>query len=154
MNGPQGYDEVAEMPLADVLNRFQALEDRDSMARSIATLKARGTYLSDAYINEERFPPLTVAEQLELIARGEHLARYYRHPARVHSAVLAGASWEQVAAAAGTTADAARAAYAEWAEEQHRLRQDFPGGTIGLGDEEYAAAMRAAAGATDAGGAQ
>ena len=43
MNGPQDYDEVAEMPLADVLNRFQALEDRDSMARSIATLKAHGT---------------------------------------------------------------------------------------------------------------
>ena len=124
------------------------------MARSIATLKARGTYLSDAYINEERFPPLTVAEQLELIARGEHLARYYRHPARVHSAVT---GRRELGAGRRRRRDhgrAARAAYAEWAEEQHRLRQDFPGGTIGLGDEEYAAAMRAAAGATDAGGAQ
>ena len=26
MNGPQDYDEIAQMPLADVLNRFQALE--------------------------------------------------------------------------------------------------------------------------------
>ena len=88
--------------------------------------------MRDPYVHAEK-TPLTVAEQLELIALGEHLARYYRHPARVHSAVLAGASWEQVAAAAGTTADAARAAYAEWAEEQHRLRQDFPDGTIGSG---------------------
>ena len=154
MNGPQDYDEVAEMPLADVLNRFQALEDRDSMARSIAASQARGRWNADGSIRAEDFPPLTAAEQLELIALGERLARYYRHPALVHYAVTAGATWEQVAAATGTTAAAARAAYAEWAEEQHRLRQDFPGGTVGLGDEEYAAAVRAAAGATDAGGAQ
>ena len=35
-------------------------------------------------------------------------------------------------------------AYREWAEGQHRLRSDFPGGTLGLGDEEYAAAIKAA----------
>jgi hypothetical protein len=144
MNGPQDYDYIDEMPLTDVLARYQALNDRDSMARSIATLKARGTWNADGSIRAEDYPPLTAAEHLELIALGERIARYYRHPALVHHAVTAGATWQQVAAATGTTAAAARAAYAEWAEEQHRLRQDFPGGTIGLGEDEYAAAIKAA----------
>ena len=141
--GPAAHDDIDQMPLTDVLNRYQALNDRDSMARSIAALQARGTWNADGSIRAEDYPPLTAAEHLELIALGERLARYYRHPVLVHHAVLAGATWEQLAAATGTTADAARAAYAEWAEGQHRLRQDFPGGTIGLGDDEYDAAMKA-----------
>ena len=56
---------------------------------------------------------------------------------------MAGATWEQIAAAAGGDPDQARQAYREWAEGQHRLRSDFPGGTLGLGDEEYAAALEA-----------
>jgi hypothetical protein len=141
--GPAAHDDIDQMPLTDVLNRYQELNDRDSMARSIAALQARGTWNADGSIRPEDYPPLTAAEHLELIALGERLARYYRHPVLVHHAVLAGATWEQLAAATGTTADAARAAYAEWAEGQHRLRQDFPGGTIGLGDDEYDAAMKA-----------
>jgi hypothetical protein len=38
------YDEAAERPFADVLNRYQALNDRDSMAHAIATLQARGEW--------------------------------------------------------------------------------------------------------------
>jgi hypothetical protein len=144
VSGPQDYDEVAEMPLTDVLNRFQVLEHRDSTARSIAILKARGTYRPGGHVTEDRFPPLTVDEHLELIALGEALARHFRHPASVHDAVLAGATWEQIAAAAGSGPDQARQAYREWAEGQHRLRQDYPGGTIGLGGEQYAAALEAA----------
>jgi hypothetical protein len=66
--------------------------------------------------------------------------------------VLAGATWEQISAATGTTEAAARAAYREWAEGQHQLRRDFPGGTIGMSDAEFAAALKAAEGpeATDA----
>ena len=141
MTGPTTYDEASGMPLADVLNRYQALDDRDSMARSIATLKARGTKPA---LNPEDFPPLTTAEHLELLALGEALARHYRHPVQVHDAVRAGATWQQIAAATGGDPDQARQAYRAWAEGQHRLRQDFPGGALGLGDEEYAAAIKAA----------
>jgi hypothetical protein len=64
----------------------------------------------------------------------------------VHHAVTAGATWEQIAAAAGGSVSQARQAYLDWAAGQRRLRQDFPGGTLGLGDEEYAAAVKAAGG--------
>jgi hypothetical protein len=37
-----------------------------------------------------------------------------------------------------------RRAHRAWAEGQHRLGQDFPNGTIGLSDDEYAAAIKAA----------
>ena len=137
------YDEASRMPLTDVVNRYQALNDRDTMARSIATLKARGKWNKDRSLNPDDYPPLTVAEHLEMLALGEALARYYRHPAQVHGAVLAGATWAQIAAATGGDPDHARQAYQEWAEGQHRLRQDYPGGTIGLGDDEYAAAIKA-----------
>jgi len=137
------YDEIDQMPLTDVLNRYQALNDRDSMARSIVILQARGTWKADGSIRPEDYPPLTAAEHLELLALGERLARYYRHPVLVHHAVTAGATWEQIAAATGTSPDEARQAYREWAEGQHQLRLDFPGGTIGLGDDEYAAALEA-----------
>jgi hypothetical protein len=152
--GPAAYDEIDQMPLTDVLNRYQALNDRDSMARSIAALQARGRWNADGSIRAEDYPPLTVAEHLALIALGERLARYYRHPALVHHAVLAGATWPEIAAATGGDPDQARRAYREWAEGQHRMRQDFPGGTIGLGDDEYAAAIKAAGDIPDAGGAQ
>jgi len=145
------YDEASAVPWPDVLNRHQALTDRDSMARAIATLQARGEWNEDRSIRPEDYPPLTAAEHLELIALGEVMARHYRHPAQVHHAVLAGAAWEQIAAAAGTSADRARQAYRQWAEGQHRLRSDFPGGIIGLGDEEYAAAIQAADAGTTGG---
>ena len=144
MTGPTMYTEAAEMPFADVLNRYQALNDRDSMARAIATLQARGDWNDDRSLDPADYPPLTAAEHLELIALGEVIARLYRHPAHVHHAVMAGATWPQIAAAAGGDPDQARQAYRQWAEEQHQLRQDFPGGSIGLGDEEYAAAIKAA----------
>jgi hypothetical protein len=152
VTGPETYDEAAHMPLTDVLNRYQALNERDSMARSIATLKARGAWHADRSLNPEDYPPLTASEHLEMLALGEALARYYRHPVQVHHAVLAGATWAQIAAATGGNPDQVRSAYREWAEEQHQLRQDYPGGTIGLGDDEYTTALKAADGpeATDA----
>src|SRR5260370_506544 len=103
--------------------------------------KPGGTTDPNWYVTEQKSPPLTVAEHLEMLALGERIARYYRHPSQVDSAVKAGASWAQVGAATGTSAEAARAAYREWAEGQHRLHA---GGYGGLDDEEYAAAIEAA----------
>ncbi len=112
MTGPATFGEAWEMPFADVLNRWQALENRDTMARSIATLQARGQWGGDRSLNPEDYPALTPAEHLEVIALGEVIARRYRHPCQVHHAVLAGATWSQIAAAAGSGPDEARQAYA------------------------------------------
>ena len=146
VTGLATYNEASEVPWSDVLNRYQALDNRDAMARAIAILQARGEWNDDRArtLNPADYPPLTVDERLELIALGEVMARHYRHPAQVHYAVMAGATWEQIAAAGGGDPDQARRAYREWAEGQRRLRQDFPGGAIGLGGDEYSAAIEAA----------
>jgi hypothetical protein len=141
---PVTYNEACEVPWPDVLMRWQELEQRDAMARAIATLQARDDWHDDRSIDPADYPPLTVAEHLELLALGEVAARRFRHPAAVHEAVLAGAPWSQIADATGGDPDEARQAYRAWAVEQHELRQQFPGGTIGLGDDEYAAAIEAA----------
>jgi hypothetical protein len=138
-------DEASGIPFTDVLNRYQQLDDRDAMARAIAILRARGERNDDRSLHPDDYPPLTADEHLELIALGEVIARHYRHPSLVHHAVLAGATWEQIAAATGGDPDQARQAYREWAGGQHQLRQDVPGGILGLGDDEYAAAIKAAA---------
>jgi hypothetical protein len=144
MTGPTTYNEASELLFADVLNRYQALDSRDAMARSIATLQARGEWNDDRSIDPADYPPLSLAEHLELIALGEVIARRYRHPANIYDAVMSEATWAQIAAATGGDPDQARHAYLAWAEEQHELRQQFPGGTIGLGDDEYTAAVKAA----------
>lgn len=144
MTGLVTYGEACVMSFSDVLNRYQALEHRDTIARSIAILQARGQWNNDRSLNPDDYPAFTLAEHLEVIALGEVIARHYRHPSQVHHAVLSGATWAQIAAAAGSDLDEVRQAYTAWAEGQRKLRQDFPGGTIGLGDEEYAAALKAA----------
>jgi hypothetical protein len=141
MTGPATYDEAAGGNIAHQIDRYRELAGHDTLARSIAILKARGTFEPNEHVNDEKFPPLTVAGYLELLALGERIARYYRHPSQVDKAVKAGASWAQVAAATGTAEDAARAAYREWADGQHRLHADTG---IGLDDDEYAAAIKAA----------
>jgi hypothetical protein len=89
-----------------------------------------------------------VDERLEVLANGEVLARYYRHPATLARAVEAGASWEQIAAARGTSAEQARWDYGEWAEGQHDLWTGKWGGEpgrSGLDDDAYAEAIARAA---------
>ena len=93
------YDEASETPFTDVLNRYQALENRDTMSRVIATLQARGEWNDDRSLNPDDYPALAATEHLELIALGKVIARHYRHPSHVHHAVLAGATWAQIAAA-------------------------------------------------------
>jgi len=135
---PVTYNEASGGNIADQVDRYRELAEHDTMVRSIAILKARGTFEPDEQVNDEKFPPLSMAEHLEMLALGERMARYYRHPAQVDGAVRAGAAWAQIAAATGTTADAARAAYREWADGQHQLHADMG---MGLDDDEYAAAI-------------
>jgi hypothetical protein len=133
---PLTYDQAAGGSIVDQIARYRELADHDVMARSIATLKARGTYQPNEHVNEEKFPPLTAAGHLEMLALGERIARYYRHPSQVDQAVKAGATWDQIAAATGTRAEEARTAYREWAEGQHKYAS--------MSDDEYAAAIKAA----------
>ena len=136
MTGPQTYYEASGGNIADQMDRYRELADRDVMARAIATLKARGTYEPNEYVNDEKFPPPTAAGRLEMLALGERIARSCRHPSQVDTAVRAGASWAQIAAATGTTEDAARTTYRQWAEGQHKYAD--------MDDAEYAAALERA----------
>jgi len=123
--------------------RFEELTDRELLVRSTATLKARGIYDPQQH-GERNEQPLTAQEHLEVLAIGEVLARYYRHPSQVHHAVTAGATWTQVAEATGSSSDQARRDYREWAAGQHRLWADYQG-RFGMSDAEYAAAVQRAA---------
>jgi hypothetical protein len=138
------FSEASEMPLPDVLNRYQVLNDRDLMARAIAALQATGAWKADRSIRPADHPPLTAGEALEMLARGESRARYSRHPAQVHHAVVAGATWQQIAAATGRDAGQVRDRYHQWAISQRELREQYPGGTIGMSEDEYQAAVDAA----------
>ncbi len=136
MNGPITYSEASDGNIAGQMDRYRELADRDLTARSIAALQARGEWTGERarVLPPDKYPPLSA---------GEH------HPSQVDRAVKAGATWEQVAAATGTTENSARSAYREWAEGQHRLHADMG---IGLDDDEYAAALElAAADITEAG---
>jgi hypothetical protein len=139
---PTTYGEASGGNIADQEDRYRELAQRDALAKAIAIKKARGDYQPGGHVSEENFPPLTVAEHLEMIALGERIARYYAHPSQVDVAVKAGASWAQIAAARGTDEPTARQQYREWAEGQHRY--------AGMGDEEYAAAIARASAGEDA----
>jgi hypothetical protein len=128
----------------DARERFEELVSRDLLARAYATLKARGTYDPHLHGDAGKDQPLTVNEHLEILAAGEMLARYYRHPARVHEAVLAGAPWSQVAAATGSKEAQVRQAYRAWADGQHRLYIHYQG-EFGMNEAEHAAAISRAA---------
>ena len=75
-------------------------------------------------------PPITAANYLEMIGLGEMLAEadrnraaapdYYRDAAYLHGALMAGATWTQIAEATGGDEAAARLRYREWADDQHR----------------------------------
>jgi hypothetical protein len=124
----------------DARERFEELTNRDLMVRAHATLKARGTYDPQVHGDAGKYQPLTAEEHLEILAAGEMLARYYRHPALIHQAVQAGASWSQVAAATGSDEAQVRQAYQEWADGQHRLYAGYHG-KFGMDDAEHAAAI-------------
>src|ERR1022692_128609 len=123
----------------DARDRYDELTQREMSARSIATLKARGEY-DPARHGADEYEPLSLSEHLEVLANGEVVARVYRHPVQVDHAVKAGATWEQIAEATGTSEARARQEYREWAGGQHRLYRDYEG-KFGMDDTEYAAAI-------------
>src|SRR5580698_4611960 len=124
----------------DARERFEELAVRDLSARAFMALVTRGDYDPGIHGNVDGSEPLTVTEQLELLAAGELLARYYRHPAHAHRALQAGATWQQVAAATGRDEAQARRDYREWAEDEHQLWTDHDG-EFGIDAAEYAAAV-------------
>jgi hypothetical protein len=128
----------------DARERFEELTNRHLTVRAHATLKARGTYDPQLHGDADKYQPLTATEHLEILAAGEMLARYYRHPALVHQAVTAGASWSQIAEATGSDEATVRQAYREWADGQHRLYADFEG-QFGMDDADHTAAIGRAA---------
>ena len=142
-NEASGYD----WDIVKAQARYEELTDRDLYARSRATLEARGEY--DPARHGTAVPePLTVGEHLELLANGEALARHCRHPSILHHAVKAGASWEQIGAARGASAEQARQDYREWAKGQHDLWTGKWGGEPGRSglNSDAAAIARAAEG--------
>ena len=136
------YQETSDRYAAtsDARERFEELVVRDVRARAFMALVARGDYDPRLHGDPGASGPLTVTEHLELLAAGELLARYYRHPAHAHRALQAGASWEQVAAATGRDEAQARRDYRQWAEDEHRLWADC-NGEFGIDAAEYAAAI-------------
>ncbi len=82
---PVTYDQaesIYQINLAGANERYAELTDRDLSARSAAILRERGEF--DPENRGHRLvaarEPLSAAERLELMAIGEVLARYYRHP--------------------------------------------------------------------------
>ena len=147
---PTTYNEAdgIDWDIVKAQARYEELTDRDLYARSRAVLEARGEY-DPARHGTTTPEPLTVSERLELLANGEVLARHYRHPATLAHAVEAGASWEQIGAGRGASAEQARQDYREWAEGQHNLWTGKWGGEpgrSGLDDAGYAAAIARAEG--------
>jgi hypothetical protein len=124
----------------DARERFEELVVRDVRARAFMAVVARGDYDPRIHGDVGGSEPLSVTEHLELLAAGELLARYYRHPAHAHRALQAGATWAQVAAATGRDEGQARRHYREWAEDEHRLWAEC-NGEFGIDAAEYAAAI-------------
>lgn len=127
----------------DARERFEELSSRDLSACAIAMLKARGAYDPQRHGDAVQYPPLTAHEHLEVLAAGEMLARHYRHPAHIHRAVQAGASWTQIAVATCTEEATARQQYREWADGQRRLHIDYHG-QFGMDAAAHADAIRRA----------
>jgi hypothetical protein len=126
--------------------RYDELSYRDLCVRTVARWRERGEYDPEnpSHQSLAERAPLSAADHLEHMALGEVLARYYRHPAMLDRAAKAGASWEQIGAARGTSAEQARQDYREWAAGQHSLLS-YGDGRFGMSDADYAAAMARAA---------
>jgi hypothetical protein len=133
---------VYQTSLTAARDRYAELSDRDLSARTAALLRERGEF-DPANLGHQLVAasgPLSAAGHLEHMAIGEVLARYYRHPSMLDHAVKAGASWEQIGAARGTSTDQARQDYCEWVEGQHNLLT-WTEGRIGMSDADCAQAI-------------
>ncbi|MBE1582144.1 hypothetical protein ACFPOI_28170 [Nonomuraea angiospora] len=136
-----------DMPVSRQLERYDALAAKDAAARARVELVTRGIYDPARHGAGDR-PALTVAEHLELLALAECIARTVRHPAHVHHALEAGATWADIARIVDSDEPAVRRAYRQWADDQHDLHQSHP--HLGMTAEEHAAATaRAGQGAAE-----
>ena len=108
---------------AGARERYDELADRERRVRLVAGLHARGEY-DPVEHSILQAAPLTTDEHLELLAAGEMLARYYRHPTQLDHAVKAGATWAQIAAATGQAEAQTKQEYREWADGQHQLYRE------------------------------
>jgi hypothetical protein len=135
-------ESVYQTSLLAARDRYAELSDRNLSATTAALLRERGEFdpgnLGHQLVAASE--PLSAAERLEHMASGEVLARYYRHPSMLDHAVKAGASWDQIGAARGTSTEQARQDYREWAEGQHNLLT-WTEGRIDISDAEYATAI-------------
>jgi hypothetical protein len=133
---------VYQTSLTAARDRYAELSDRDLSARTAALLRERGEFdpANPGHQLVAASGPLSAAGHREHMAIGEVLARYYRHPSMLDHAVKAGASWEQIGAARGTSTDQARQDYREWVEGQHNLLT-WTEGRIGMSDADYAQAI-------------
>ncbi|MGD0373176.1 MAG: hypothetical protein ABSB01_01125 [Streptosporangiaceae bacterium] len=90
---------MARIPAAR--KRYEELSERELCARGVGKLRERGEFDRDnlGHRAMAEHEPLTAADHLEMMATGEVLARYYRHPTMLDHAAKAGATWEQIGAA-------------------------------------------------------
>ena len=139
---------VSGRSLTEARDRYEELTVRRLAAKAVATLRQRGEFdpSNTGHASLAERQPLSARDHLELLAAGEVLARYYRHPAGVHDAVRAGATWEQVAAARGTDEATERRHYHAWAQGQRQLAADYP--QFGMNQAEFTEALDRAAGDT------
>jgi hypothetical protein len=137
---PVTYLQAAAVPVSEALIRYQLLQHRDRRSRTAVGARPPGRRRQGGAASE----PLTVSERLEMLALGEHLARLFRHPALVHQAVQAGATWPQIAAALAETSFQARKDYMLWADGQRGIAEADPGMTTGMSEAEHITALVAA----------
>ncbi len=141
---PLAYDAAEAAYRSDLqaaADRYAALSVRDLCAGAAAILRERGEFdpADPGHQSLAEREPLTADDRLEQMSIGEMLARYYRHPSMLDRAAKAGATWEQIGAARGTSAYRARHDYRDWAVGQHDLNARY--GKWGLDDDEFAAAI-------------
>jgi hypothetical protein len=155
---PATYNRAsAEYNIVTARKRHDELALRALSAGTAAELRERGEFdpqkAGHQLLGESE--PLSAAEQLELMAAGEVVARHYRHPADLDHAVKAGATWEQIGDARGESAEEVRREYRQWAEGQHDMWastgvwEGEPAHRFGMNDADYADAVRAAGIPTD-----
>jgi hypothetical protein len=103
---------------AELLTTWQAWNCRDRLAHDLAKARAAGDARRVATVLQA-LSTVAVVEPLDALAANHQLVGLLlgRQPQAIRTARHAGASWQQIAAAIGTTAEQACAAYL--AHQQH-----------------------------------
>ncbi|HEX2075569.1 MAG TPA: hypothetical protein VHF92_17460 [Geodermatophilus sp.] len=120
MTGSRGLLDV-EMPIVTAVTRLDFLSRRDSAA-SVLQPAVRPSHSWTDHLRG-KVQPLDLEESLELLDLGVVVARqaYDGQHRGIRAALRAGASWERIAAALGTTPLTAWNDHQRWIEEQVEL---------------------------------